>query len=65
MLTPESKPDPVLLTEDDIVIGVTKADLVRALHLMLHEHGDLWSPTDGCGCSEWADTLWMHLDVGS
>jgi hypothetical protein len=39
-----------------------RAELILAVHRIRHEHGDLWSPTDGCGCAEWADALLRALD---
>jgi len=31
--------------------------LIWALHLIRHEHGDLWKPEASCGCAEWADSI--------
>lgn len=36
--------------------------LVRSAHRMRHEHGHLWEPVDGCGCSEWIDRLLANWD---
>ena len=40
---------------------VTTASLTTAFHRILHQHGDLWEPTDGCGCDQWAEALWQGL----
>jgi hypothetical protein len=33
------------------------AALVEALHLIRHMHGDLWPPTDACGCKDEAAAI--------
>jgi hypothetical protein len=38
--------------------------VATALHLMRHEHGDLWPVEPGCGCGDWAVTLVRNLKDG-
>lgn len=38
--------------------------LTGALHLISHEHGDLWHPQPGCGCEDKAVAIILRLPEG-